>query len=122
MAPPRSGSGQLDEISQSIGRLEGLVEGVEKYIHEKRHDDKQVSMKIDGLGTRITRDIAAVEGRMEGRMKVMDDRILNLEITRQREAGARSFALGAVRHGPTIITVLATMIIVIVVLIANGRL
>jgi hypothetical protein len=115
-------SGQLDEISAAIGRLSGQVEGIEHYIHEKRHDDKQVSMKIDGLGTRITRDIAAVEGRMEGRLKAMDDRVIVLEIERQREAGARSLALGVFRYGPMVITILTGLIVVIVVLIVNGRL
>lgn len=89
--PPRTG--QLDELSQSIGRLEGLVEGIEKYIHDKRHDDANVSQKVDGLGIRITRDIAAVEGRIEGRIKAMDDRLVLLEQAKLREAGARHLAV-----------------------------
>lgn len=82
--------GQIDELSQSIGRLEGLVEGIEKYIHEKRHDDANVAQKVEALGTRITRDIAAVEGRIEGRIKAMDDRLIALELKDQREAGAKN--------------------------------
>lgn len=88
LMPPRSG--QLDEISQSIGRLEGLVEGVEKYIHDKRHDDANVAQKVEALGTRITRDIAAVEGRIEGRIKAMDDRLLLVERAQQQQAGAKN--------------------------------
>src|SRR5690348_9595825 len=85
--------GQLDQISQAVGRLEGLVEGIEKYIHDKRHDDANVAQKVEALGTRITRDIAAVEGRIEGRIKAMDDRLIALEKAQQREAGAKNLAV-----------------------------
>ena len=89
--PPRAG--QLDQISEAIGRLKGQIDGIEKYIHEKRHDDANVAQKVEALGTRITRDIAAVEGRIEGRIKAMDDRLAALEREQQREAGAKNLAV-----------------------------
>jgi DNA-binding FrmR family transcriptional regulator len=85
--------GQLDEISEAIGRLKGQIDGIEKYIHEKRHDDANVAQKVEALGTRITRDIAAVEGRIEGRIKAMDDRLIALELAQQREVGAKNLAV-----------------------------
>jgi hypothetical protein len=85
--------GQLDQISEAIGRLNGQIDGIEKYIHDKRHDDANVAQKVEALGTRITRDIAAVEGRIEGRIKAMDDRIVALELERQRETGAKNLAV-----------------------------
>lgn len=85
--------GQLDEISEAIGRLKGQIDGIEKYIHEKRHDDANVAQKVEALGTRITRDIAAVEGRIEGRIKAMDDRLIALELQQSREAGAKNLAV-----------------------------
>jgi hypothetical protein len=85
--------GQLDEISEAIGRLKGQIDGIEKYIHEKRHDDANVAQKVEALGTRITRDIAAVEGRIEGRIKAMDDRLVALELAQQREVGAKNLAV-----------------------------
>jgi hypothetical protein len=85
--------GQLDEISEAIGRLKGQIDGIEKYIHEKRHDDANVAQKVEALGTRITRDIAAVEGRIEGRIKAMDDRLVALELAQSREAGAKNLAV-----------------------------
>jgi DNA-binding FrmR family transcriptional regulator len=89
--------GQLDQISEAIGRLNGQIDGIEKYIHDKRHDDANVAQKVDALGTRITRDIAAVEGRIEGRIKAMDDRIIALEVARQQEAGARNLVTWILR-------------------------
>lgn len=88
--PPRSG--QLDEISEAIGRLSGQVDSLDRYTHEREHGLNNLIQKVEGLGVRITRDIAAVEGRIEGRIKAMDDRLVVLETARQRDVGARSFA------------------------------
>jgi hypothetical protein len=71
-------SGQLDQISEAIGEIRGTVGGIERYIHDKRHDDANIAQKIEALGIRITRDIAAVEGRIEGQIKAMDDGAKNL--------------------------------------------
>ena len=84
--------GQLDEISEAIGRLKGQIDGIEKYIHEKRHDDANVAQKVEALGVRITRDIAAVEGRIEGRIKAMDDRLAAVERAYQQQTGAKNLA------------------------------
>lgn len=83
-------AGQLDEISQAIGRLSGQVEGLDKYTHEREHGLNNLAQKVESLGTRITRDIAAVEGRIEGRIKAMDDRLVALEREQSREIGAKN--------------------------------
>lgn len=88
--PPRTG--QLDEISEAIGRLSGQIESLDRYTHEREHGLNNLAQKVDGLGVRITRDIAAVEGRIEGRIKAMDDRLAALEMAQNREAGARNLA------------------------------
>ena len=83
-------AGQLDEISQAIGRLAGQIEGIERYMHDREHGLNNLATKVEALGTRITRDIAAVEGRIEGRIKAMDDRLVALELQQSREAGAKN--------------------------------
>ena len=85
--------GQLDEISQAIGRLSGQVDSLDRYTHEREHSINNLVQKVEALGTRITRDIAAVEGRIEGRIKAMDDRIVALELAKQREAGAKNLVV-----------------------------
>jgi septal ring factor EnvC (AmiA/AmiB activator) len=85
--------GQLDEISQAIGRLSGQVDSLDRYTHEREHSINDLVQKVEALGTRITRDIAAVEGRIEGRIKAMDDRIVALELAKQREAGAKNLVV-----------------------------
>lgn len=85
-------TGQLDQISEAIGRLSGQVESLDRYTHEREHGLNNLAQKVDGLGVRITRDIAAVEGRIEGRIKAMDDRLAALEATQQRQAGAKNLA------------------------------
>jgi hypothetical protein len=79
MATPRSG--QLDQISQAIGALQGSFEAIERYMHDREHGMNNLSQKVEALGVRIAKDIAAVEGRIEGRIKAMDDRVVKLEAT-----------------------------------------
>lgn len=86
--PPRTG--QLDEISEAIGRLSGQIESLDRYTHEREHGLNNLAQKVDGLGVRITRDIAAVEGRIEGRIKAMDDRLVAVETAQNKDAGARN--------------------------------
>jgi hypothetical protein len=83
-------SGQLDQISEAIGEIRGTVGGIERYIHDKRHDDANIAQKIEALGIRITRDIAAVEGRIEGQIKAMDDRLAAVEREQFRQDGAKN--------------------------------
>lgn len=96
--------GQLDQISEAIGEIRGTVAGIERYIHDKRHDDKQVSMKIDGLGAQFSRDIATAEAkinasmstaleRVEARIQTIDERVIILERIRERETGARGIVV-----------------------------
>jgi hypothetical protein len=87
LMPPRAG-GQLDEISQAIGRLSGQVEGIEKYIHDKRHDDANVSQKVDGLGTQITREVARMKAELQVQLDAMDRRVAMLEADKLRREGA----------------------------------
>jgi hypothetical protein len=82
--------GQLDEISQAIGHLSGQVEALDRYTHDREHGINNLVQKVEALGVRITRDIAAVEGRIEGRIKAMDDRLMALELAGQRDVGAKN--------------------------------
>jgi septal ring factor EnvC (AmiA/AmiB activator) len=88
--PPRSG--QLDQISQAIGKLEGRFDGVEQYMHEREHGINNLSQKVDGLRVSIGKDIATVEARIGEQIKAMDGRIAALEAAAAREAGAKSLA------------------------------
>lgn len=114
--PPRVG--QLDEISEAIGRISGQVEALDRYTHEREHGINNLAQKVEALGTRITRDIAAVEGRIEGRIKAMDDRLLKLEQAKDRRDGALGLVEWFVRNWPTVIGFLVLMA---VVLKSNGR-
>jgi hypothetical protein len=42
-------TGQLDEISEAIGRLSGKVESIDRYTHEREHGINDLSQKIDAL-------------------------------------------------------------------------
>lgn len=103
--PPRVG--QLDEISEAIGRLAGQVESLDRYTHEREHGINNLAQKVEGLGIRITRDIAAVEGRIEGRIKAMDDRLSALEIDKHHRDGAVGLITWLARHWPFTVIVAA---------------
>lgn len=115
--PPRAGD--LDEISQAIGRLSGQIEALDRYTHDREHGINNLAQKVEALGTRITRDIAAVEGRIEGRIKAMDDRLLKLERAKDRRDGAFGLAEWFLRNWPAVI---GFFVLMGVVLRANGRL
>jgi hypothetical protein len=97
--PPRSG--QMDEISQAIGRLEGSVKSVESYVHDGRHGVNNLSQKVDGLGNRITRDIAALEAKIQIRMDSMDERIIQLERSNLQTTTAKNIGF-AVLQSPVV--------------------
>lgn len=82
--PPRQG--QLDQISEAIGELRGLVTSIEKYVHEGRHGVNNLSQKFDALAVKIASDIAAVEARIDTRLTV-------LETAYQQQRGAKNLAV-----------------------------
>jgi hypothetical protein len=92
MSPARP-SGQLDQISEAIGELKGSVKSIEAYVHEGRHGVNNLSQKLDALGTRITRDIAAVEERMKIRFEAVEMRVLALETAKFRQDGAKGLVV-----------------------------
>ena len=93
--PPRSG--QLDEISQAIGRLEGKVDGIDSYVHEREHNIANLSQKVDGLGTRIAKDIAGVEGRIDAKLdawkREVDARLRALEDAHVATTGQKNLVI-----------------------------
>ena len=79
-------NGQLDEISEAIGGLRASVDGIEKYMHDREHGLNNLSQKVDALGVRIGKDIAAVEARLEARIQA-------LEVAHQQTAGAKNLVV-----------------------------
>jgi hypothetical protein len=90
-------SGQLDQISEAIGEIRGTVGGIERYIHDKRHDDANIAQKIEALGIRITRDIAAVEGRIEGRSRRWTIGSQRWSVSNFARTGQRTSSAGSCR-------------------------
>lgn len=86
-------AGQLDQISEAIGELKGSIKGIEKYIHDKRHDDAQVAMKIDGIASLISREVARIKGEIQGQLDLMDRRVTVLETAHQQQTGAKNLAV-----------------------------
>lgn len=83
--PPRQAPGALDQISEAIGELRA-------YVHEHRHGVNNISQKIDALGVKISRDMAAVEARIEIRIDAIEVRLANLERADAKRDGATSLA------------------------------
>lgn len=98
--PPRQ-TGQLDQISQAIGRLSGQIESLDKYTHEREHAIANLNQKVDGLSQQITREVARMKTEIEVQLKAMDDRIAKLEAVAAREAGERGLLVGFL-HSPVV--------------------
>jgi prefoldin subunit 5 len=86
--PPRTG--QLDEISEAIGRLSGQVEALDRYTHEREHNIANLSQKVDGVSSLITREVARMKAELQVQLDAMDRRIAALEASSQQQIGARS--------------------------------
>jgi len=92
--PPRSG--QLDEISEAIGRLSGQVDALDRYTHEREHNIANLSQKVDAIGPLVANAKAEINAslttaieRVEARLHTIDERVTILERIRERETGAR---------------------------------
>jgi len=81
MAPGRST--QLDELERAIGRLEGKFDGLDRYTHEREHGINNVSQKIDALTVKFGADLAALEAKMDSRLRTLE--LGNSEMTTGRK-------------------------------------
>ena len=97
MPPTRPSSGQLDEISQAIGRLEGAVQSIDRYAHDREHSIANLSTKVDGIGSQIAREVGRLKGEIQGdiasfrnEIEKLAVRVAKLESARQHDDGAKS--------------------------------
>lgn len=100
--PPRQG--QLDEISEAIGRLNGQIEGIDRYIHEREHNIANLSQKVDGIGALISREVARLKGELQGDLTSLrsdidklSDRVRAVEEVQHQQAGAKNLATWLLR-------------------------
>lgn len=98
MTPPR---GQLDQISQAIGRLEGKLDGIDNYVHEREHNIANLAGKVDGLSAQITREVARMKAEIQVQMEALDKRIAELEKIAAGNARERSLFIGLI-HSPVV--------------------
>jgi hypothetical protein len=113
--------GQLDQISEAIGEIRGTVAALGRYIHEERHGVRNLTAKVDGLSTQVSRDIAAAKGeisatvstaleRVEARIATIDERVSALETIKDQEKGAKGI-LVAVLQSPVLAWVFAVAVV-----------
>jgi septal ring factor EnvC (AmiA/AmiB activator) len=85
--------GQLDEISEAIGRLSGQVDSLDRYTHEREHGLNNLTQKVDGLSAQITREVARMKAELQVQLDAMDRRIASLEAVNNQNAGAKNLAV-----------------------------
>jgi hypothetical protein len=93
---------------QQVGKTMQGMQEEQKETLRLVHDTRERVIKIESAS--ISADIVDLKREVD---ELKEDKL--------RREGAVGLASGALRNGPTIITVLAAMIVVIVVLIANGK-
>lgn len=109
--PPRSG--QLDHISEAIGE-------VRAYVHEGRHGINNLSQKVDALRVGISKDIAAVEARMEVRFEAFEKRLRAIEDDGVKTTTQKN-ALAAILQSPIIGGIVGSLITWGAILVAWWR-
>lgn len=90
--PPRS-TGQLDEISEAIGRISGQVESLDRYTHEREHGLNNLAQKVDGLSTQITREVSRMKAEIQVQLEAINARVTKLENSAAKQAGAKNLAV-----------------------------
>ena len=73
---------KLDEISERLGELGA-------YIHEHRHSANNLALKFDALGIRISKDIAAMEAKLETKLMILEQRVRQLELDGAKDVGGK---------------------------------
>lgn len=92
MAPAR-GSGQLDQISEAIGRISGQVEALDRYTHEREHGIRDLSAKIDGVGALVSREVTKLKVELRNDIDQLSKRVDRLEETQAQTTGAKNLAV-----------------------------
>jgi hypothetical protein len=87
MAPARPG--MIDQISEAIGRMEGKIEGIDRYNHDREHGIRDLSQKVDGVSAQITREVSRMKAEIQVQLDAIDRRVATLELAKQREEGAK---------------------------------
>lgn len=123
---PTRGSGQLDQISEAIGRLQGSFEGLERYNHEREHNIADLRQAVAGVGSLVSREVARMKGELQGDLislrsdiDKLSDRIAIVEGVQQQQVGATGLLSGILKS-PLIGALIGAAISALIIL--NGKL
>lgn len=116
--PPRSG--QLDQISQSIGRLEGKLDGIDSYVHEREHNIANLSQKVDGLSQQITREVSRMKAEIQVQLEAISARVTKLEDAAAQSRGAKNITI-AFLQSPVIAWLFALAVVAWTALKGSGK-
>jgi hypothetical protein len=94
---------------EQVGKTMRGMQDEQKETLKLVHDTRERVIRIESAS--INADVIELKREVE---ELKDDKL--------RREGAARLASGTLRNGPIIVTILATLIVVIVILIANGRL
>ena len=110
-------TGQLHQISQAIGRIEGRFDGiddrfdaVERYMHDREHGLNNLAQKVDALRVSIGKDIATVEAKFDARLTA-------LERAHERDAQSKRIAVGIIQS-PFLAGVIGSVVTWLIIFIA----
>jgi chromosome segregation ATPase len=114
--------GQLDQISEAIGKLKGSSEAVEKYVHEQAHGVNNLSQKLDAMAVEqakrhdslkleLSAQMDKIAATLRAEIAQAVSRIATLEQRNSRDDGARSVKQWIIDHSPiaTLIALLAAV-------------
>jgi hypothetical protein len=110
----RIGRQTADALSQVGKTMEG-VQVEQKETLKLVHDTRERVIRIESGGHAEL--VAELRGKIDG----LEDEVRGLKTAHDRRAGAGDLASGAIRHAPAILTLIGFVVMVMVVLAANGK-
>jgi hypothetical protein len=94
---PSQSPGQIHQISEAIGRMEGKIESIDRYNHEREHGIRDLSQKMDGVGALVSREVARLKGELQVDLSELKNdverlnvRVAAVESVQQQQAGAKN--------------------------------
>jgi hypothetical protein len=88
--------------------MEGKIESIDRYNHEREHGIRDLSQKMDGVGALVSREVARLKGELQVDLTELKNdverlsvRVAAVEAVQQQQAGAKNLGL-AILQSPLI--------------------
>lgn len=119
LVPASEGGAALQFFVEAMKANTAALQQVSKTMQGMQDEQKETLRLVHDTRERV---IKIESGGQPGLIAELKADVENLKSDKLRRDGATNFASGAIRNAPAIITLISTIVIVAMVLFANGKL